>query len=66
VSLAGFLKTIVGILEDSRVPYMLTGSLAAAYYAMPRATQDVDFVISTSPDALRLEGRPDHPQASKL
>jgi hypothetical protein len=24
---------------------MLTGSLAAAYYATPRATQDIDLVI---------------------
>ncbi len=26
---------------------MLTGSLAAAYYAVPRATQDIDLVIET-------------------
>ena len=28
-----------------RSPYMLTGSLAAAYYATPRATQDIDVVV---------------------
>jgi hypothetical protein len=38
MSLAGFLETVVRILEDSHVPYMVTGSLAAAYYAVPRAT----------------------------
>jgi hypothetical protein len=29
------------------VPYMLTGSLAAAYYATPRATKDIDIVFET-------------------
>jgi len=45
VSLTAFLKTVVGILEESGVRYMLTGSLASAYYAVPRATQDLDVVI---------------------
>jgi len=45
VSLVGFLSTIIRILDDAGVPHMLTGSLAAAYYATPRATQDVDLVI---------------------
>jgi hypothetical protein len=45
VSLAAFLQHIVRVLEASGVPYMLTGSLAAAYYAIPRATQDVDVVV---------------------
>ena len=27
------------------MPFMLTGSLAAAYYGTPRATQDIDLVI---------------------
>ena len=31
---------------------MITGSLAAAYYGPPRATQDVDVVVETSPEAL--------------
>jgi hypothetical protein len=45
VSLAGFLSTIIGIMDAAGVPHMLTGSLAAAYYATPRATQDIDLVI---------------------
>jgi hypothetical protein len=32
---------------------MLTGSLAAAYYGAPRATQDLDLVIESQPDSLR-------------
>ncbi len=47
MSLAAFLRTVVEILDDAGVPYMLTGSLASAYYAVPRATQDLDVVIET-------------------
>lgn len=46
MSLAKVLGAVVGILDDSGVPYMLTGSLASAYYAVPRATQDLDVVIA--------------------
>lgn len=52
MSLAGFLSGIVRILEEVRVPYMLTGSLAAAFYANPRATQDVDLVIQLTADQI--------------
>ena len=45
MSLTEFLKRVVGILDESGVRYMLTGSLASAYYAVPRATQDLDLVI---------------------
>lgn len=45
MSLAGFLSTIIRIMDAAGVPHMLTGSLAAAYYATPRATQDIDLVI---------------------
>lgn len=45
MSLGLFLTTVVDALEEAGVSYMLTGSLAAAYYASPRATQDVDFVV---------------------
>ena len=31
---------------------MLTGSLAAAYYAVPRATQDIDLVVEVPPERL--------------
>lgn len=52
MSLAKCLREVVEILEDAGVPHMLTGSLASAYYAAPRATQDVDLVIDTDPAAL--------------
>jgi hypothetical protein len=40
---------IVALLEETGIPYMLTGSFAAAYHGRPRATQDIDFVIAPSP-----------------
>jgi predicted nucleotidyltransferase len=46
VSLASFLQKVTEILDEAGVPYMLTGSLASAYYAVPRATQDLDVVIA--------------------
>jgi hypothetical protein len=32
---------------------MLTGSLAAAYYATPRATQDIDVVIDAQEEGIK-------------
>lgn len=52
MSLASFLATVVGILRDADVPFMLTGSLAAAFYGTPRATQDIDVVIAVQPTDL--------------
>jgi hypothetical protein len=39
------LKLICDRLENGNIPYMLTGSLAANFYAVPRMTRDIDFVI---------------------
>jgi hypothetical protein len=47
VSLASFLKAIVRTLDEAEIPFMLTGSLAAAFYGTPRATQDIDVVIES-------------------
>lgn len=48
MTLTSFLQKTARILDEAGVPYMLTGSLAAAYYATPRATQHVDVVIDTT------------------
>lgn len=48
MSLTEFLRKVVEILDDAGIPYMLTGSLASAYYAVPRATQDLDVVIEAA------------------
>ncbi|HEX6641154.1 MAG TPA: hypothetical protein VF215_08570, partial [Thermoanaerobaculia bacterium] len=41
-----FLRRITSALEANRIPYMLTGSLASSMYGIPRATNDIDIVIS--------------------
>ena len=39
------LKTIAKHLDVLGIPYMVTGSLAASYYAVPRFTRDIDVVV---------------------
>ena len=51
MTLEAFLRRVTSLAEEVGVPYMLTGSLAAAYYARPRATRDIDLVV-----VLTLEG----------
>jgi hypothetical protein len=40
------LRDISGRLDALALPYMLTGSMAMNYYAVPRMTRDIDMVIS--------------------
>lgn len=39
------LKLVCQRLEEANIPYMLTGSFAANFYAVPRMTRDIDIVI---------------------
>jgi len=39
------LKDVVGRLERAGIAYMVTGSTAANFYAVPRMTRDIDIVI---------------------
>jgi hypothetical protein len=39
------LKIVCERLNQINVPYMLTGSLAAHFYAVPRMTRDIDIVV---------------------
>lgn len=39
------LKFVCRRLEEVGIPYMLTGSVAANFYAVPRMTRDIDIVI---------------------
>lgn len=42
-------------LEEAGLPYMLTGSIATSYYAVPRMTRDIDLVVELAPaDAERV------------
>ena len=42
------LTMIAGRLEAAGIPYMVTGSFAANYYAVPRMTRDIDLVVDLS------------------
>ena len=39
------LKSVVTRLVASGIPYMVTGSMAANFYATPRMTRDIDLVV---------------------
>ena len=39
------LKLICTRLEAADIPYMLTGSFAANFYAVPRMTRDIDVIL---------------------
>ena len=45
-------RRVVQALDAAGIPYMLTGSFASAYHAVPRATQDIDLVIAPDRDQL--------------
>lgn len=50
-----FVKEIAHRLDSAEIPYMLTGSLAMAVYAVPRMTRDIDVVVEITPkDAKRF------------
>jgi hypothetical protein len=42
------LKSVAAQFERAGIPYMVTGSMAANFYAVPRMTRDIDFVIELS------------------
>ncbi|HEU0076593.1 MAG TPA: hypothetical protein VFQ76_03025 [Longimicrobiaceae bacterium] len=46
-------RRVIGALDQAEIPYMLTGSFASSYHGSPRATQDIDVVISATPQQLR-------------
>jgi len=49
------LKTVAQRLDTAGIPYMVTGSMALNYYAVPRMTRDIDLVVELFPgDAERL------------
>jgi hypothetical protein len=46
-------RRILGAVESTGIPYMLTGSFASSYHGTPRATQDIDLVIAPKRAQLR-------------
>lgn len=53
MSAPDLLRRVVAHLEAAGIPFMLTGSVAAAWHGAGRATMDVDLVIEATPDQLR-------------
>jgi len=50
-----FLKQIARRLDSAAIPYMVTGSMAMAIYAVPRMTRAIDLVVEYGPeDAERM------------
>ena len=43
------MRLVVHALETLRIPYMITGSQASAYYGEPRFTRDIDIVADIKP-----------------
>lgn len=43
------LKIVTGRLQRAGIGYMVTGSMALNYYALPRMTRDIDLVVELSP-----------------
>jgi hypothetical protein len=42
------LQSVTAQLEGAGIPYMVTGSMAANFYAVPRMTRDIDLVVELS------------------
>jgi hypothetical protein len=53
MSFVEVLRRVAVRLQESEVPYMITGSIAASYYGHIRATQDLDIVISAAADNVK-------------
>ncbi|MCI0451337.1 MAG: hypothetical protein L0Z51_02970 [Candidatus Latescibacteria bacterium] len=52
-----FAVLITSRLQSARIPFMITGSMALAVYAIPRMTRDIDLVVECQPDdAVRIAG----------
>lgn len=47
------LRTLIGLLDDASIPYMVVGSFASTVHGEPRTTRDLDVVID--PSAASLE-----------
>lgn len=48
-----FLKDIITALEQSGIPYMVSGSISSTFYGRPRSTQDVDNIIEATVENLQ-------------
>ncbi|MFO0892508.1 MAG: hypothetical protein U0790_25615 [Isosphaeraceae bacterium] len=44
------LRRVVAVLNDLRIDYMLTGSMASSLHGGPRSTHDIDLVVALRPE----------------
>lgn len=56
-------QRVVHALDAAGIPYMLTGSFASAYHAVPRATHGIDLVIAPTREQLAALARAFPPPA---
>ena len=47
-----FLLKLAKRLDDSNIPYMLSGSMCSSFHGQPRATNDADIVIDSTMEQL--------------
>jgi hypothetical protein len=47
-----FLERIIKALDDSNIPYMLSGSVTSSLHGQPRATNDTDIIIDPKQEQL--------------
>lgn len=47
------LRRVIEVLDQAKVPYMLTGSYVSSFQGEPRATHDIDFVVAMTPAGSR-------------
>ena len=45
-----FFKKIIDVLDELKIDYMLSGSVAMGVYIIPTATRDFDFIIHLKPN----------------
>lgn len=45
IDLISLLQLVVSRLEKLKIPYVVTGGLAVAYWGLPRSTHDIDIII---------------------
>lgn len=45
-----FFKKIIDVLDELKIDYMLSGSVAMGVYIILRATRDFDFIIHLKPN----------------
>lgn len=52
MSVEAVLRTVTSALESAGIPFMVTGSFASAIHGEPRASKDIDIVISPTREQL--------------